>query len=196
MRTLLAILIVLAAAGELRAVEVVRGVVRETFEVQCATGCGSYSIEPDPGYQFTRLQGNLRLYVGQHVQVTGFLDNCSGCIVLVPSEPIVLLPPTTGVGDGPRTVPSELRLAQNYPNPFNPSTLIAYELPAAAQVRLSVWNILGVEVALLADAEESPGEHRREWSPKDLPGGVYLARLETTQAGVRRVLTRRMLLVR
>jgi hypothetical protein len=195
MRALLVCLL-LAAAAELRAVEVVRGVVRETFEVECATGCGSYSIEPDPGYQFTKLSGNLRIYVGQHVQVTGFLDNCSGCIVLVLSQPIVLLPPTTDVASAPGTIPAELRLLQNYPNPFNPATAIAYALPAAGWVRLSVFNILGVEVARLADAEESPGEHRREWSPGDLPGGVYLYRLELTQASTRRVLTRRMLLVR
>jgi hypothetical protein len=186
----------MAAAGELRAVEVVRGVVRETFEIECASGCGSYSIEPDPGYQFTRLSGNLRIFVGQHVQVTGFLDNCSGCIVLVPSEPIVLLPPTTDVAGAPGTTPAEFRLSQNYPNPFNPTTAIAYDLPAAGHVRLSVANILGVEVALLADGEESPGAHRREWSPGNLPGGVYLCRLELTQTGVRRVLSRRMLLVR
>lgn len=190
---LLCALLLAAFAARAEALETVRGVIRETTEFQCASGCGTYSLDPDSTYPFTLLFGNYRLYVGEHVQITGYRDNCSGCVVLVASEPIVVLPPLTSAGDDARPVPSELRLEQNYPNPFNPSTVMEYALPSAAHVRLSVFNILGQEVALIVDAAQPPGAYRREWSADGLPGGVYLCRLE---AGTRPALLRRMLLVR
>jgi hypothetical protein len=196
MRAILFALLLLGCAALASAVEVVRGVVRETSEISCGTGCGSYSLEPDPGYQFTMLKGDFRLLFGQHVQVTGYLDNCSGCLVLVPTEAVLVLPPTTGVDGEEGGVPSALRLSQNYPNPFNPSTVIAYELPAPGRVRLTVANILGQDVALLTDEEKSPGVHRTEWSPGGLPSGVYFSRLEVSYGTLRRVLTRAMLYLR
>ncbi len=191
---LLVLLVSLAASAT--AVEVARGVVRETSEIACGTGCGTYSLDPDPGYQSTMLFGDFGLLVGQHVQVTGYLDNCMGCLVFVPSEGVLVLPPITGVDEVEANIPEESRLSQNYPNPFNPSTRIAYELSSLSRIRLSVVNLLGQEVALLADGEEGPGPHSREWSPDGLSGGVYFSRLEVSYGTVRRILMRPMLYLR
>ena len=82
-------------------------------------------------------------------------------------------------------------LGQNYPNPFNPATIIPYELAAAAQVRLEVFNSVGQRVATLVDGEQPAGAHRVRWNGTDAAGravaaGVYLYRLTadgTSQTG-------------
>ncbi|MBX2890242.1 MAG: SBBP repeat-containing protein [Saprospiraceae bacterium] len=60
-----------------------------------------------------------------------------------------------------------------YPNPFSFSTTIEYHLSDAAYVRLSVFNLLGQEVALLTDEKQIAGEHRIVFDAGDLPSGAY-----------------------
>ena len=87
--------------------------------------------------------------------------------------------------------PTGFGLGQNYPNPFNPSTIIPYELAAAAQVRLEVFNSVGQRVATLVDGEQPAGAYRVQWNGTDAAGravaaGVYLYRLTadgTSQTG-------------
>ncbi len=79
-------------------------------------------------------------------------------------------------------LPERFELGANYPNPFNPSTMIPYQLPAAMQVRLEVFNILGQRVATLVDGERPAGFHTASWDATDAAGqavgaGVYLYRL-------------------
>jgi hypothetical protein len=93
--------------------------------------------------------------------------------------------------DGPPT-PSRFGLAGNYPNPFNPSTAVRFELPAAADVRLPVYNAIGEQVALLADGTYSAGTHTVVFDASGLPGGVYYCRLVSAD-GISSI---RMLLVK
>jgi len=88
---------------------------------------------------------------------------------------IVYSPITDVAEDDP--IPVHYTLSQNYPNPFNPVTTISYTLPAGGHVRLSVSNILGQEVAVLADGEQAPGEKTISFDALDLPSGVYIYRL-------------------
>ncbi len=81
--------------------------------------------------------------------------------------------------------PTGYSLAQNYPNPFNATSEILYSIPQAEYVRLSIFNIVGQEVAVLSDAIQSAGQHRVQWNGRDAMGndlssGIYLYRLETT----------------
>jgi len=91
----------------------------------------------------------------------------------------------TGIGDH---IPGEpvagFTLQQNYPNPFNPATTIIFTLPAAEQVTLKVYNLLGQEVKTLLSGFLSSGKHEAEWNGTDgnnveVPSGIYLYRLET-----------------
>jgi len=75
-------------------------------------------------------------------------------------------------------LPTEYVLAQNYPNPFNPTTEIKFALPASANVRLAVFNLLGQEMAVLADGMMNAGVHVRSFDATELPAGVYFYRLE------------------
>ena len=74
-------------------------------------------------------------------------------------------------------VPSGIELHQNYPNPFNPSTTIRYALPGAAQVSLKVFDVLGREVALLADGVRTAGQHEVKFTAAHLSSGVYVYQL-------------------
>jgi hypothetical protein len=79
--------------------------------------------------------------------------------------------------------PGEFRLEQNYPNPFNPSTTIRFSLTRAAYIRLTIFDLLGREVAVLADGKFEEGVHDVRWVGLDsrhapVPSGVYLVRLE------------------
>ncbi len=87
------------------------------------------------------------------------------------------LPPATGVGTCCGD-PVEFSLSQNYPNPFNPSTTIKYELAQAAMVRLSVYDLLGREVAVLVNKREDAGVHQTKFDASNLASGVYLYRLQ------------------
>ncbi|MBN2008157.1 VCBS repeat-containing protein [candidate division KSB1 bacterium] len=75
------------------------------------------------------------------------------------------------------------QLEQNYPNPFNPGTKITYHLPYACEVRLSVFNIIGREVAVLASQNQQAGIHSVNWKAIDetgavLPSGLYFYKLQ------------------
>ena len=67
---------------------------------------------------------------------------------------------------------------QNFPNPFSQSTTLRYSLPQPMQVRLAVYDMLGREVALLVDAQQEAGIYTAVFDARDLPAGVYLARIE------------------
>jgi mannose/cellobiose epimerase-like protein (N-acyl-D-glucosamine 2-epimerase family) len=93
-------------------------------------------------------------------------------------------------------LPTEAALEQNYPNPFNPSTLIRFSLPRGADIRLSVYDLLGREVALLSQGETSAGMHEVRFDAPGLASGVYIARLTLGEpAAGPAVLTRRMILL-
>ncbi|NOX18323.1 MAG: T9SS type A sorting domain-containing protein [Chlorobi bacterium] len=80
------------------------------------------------------------------------------------------------------TVPTKFALEQNFPNPFNPSTKIKYALPTASAVRLSVFNILGEEVAMLVNKVMQAGYHEVSWSASQLPSGIYIYRIQAVSS--------------
>jgi uncharacterized repeat protein (TIGR01451 family) len=89
-------------------------------------------------------------------------------------------------------IPDGFVLQQNYPNPFNPTTSISFELPEASAVRLSVFDVLGREVAVLVDGKMTAGSHAVGFDAMGLQSGMYLYRLETAT----HVLTNSMVLMK
>ncbi|HOI29331.1 MAG TPA: PQQ-binding-like beta-propeller repeat protein [Melioribacteraceae bacterium] len=85
---------------------------------------------------------------------------------------------TVHVNEFPSTLPDTYQLFQNYPNPFNPATVISYQIPSYAFVRLRVYDILGNEVAALVDKEQHAGFYSVTFNAKNLTSGIYFYRLE------------------
>jgi len=76
-----------------------------------------------------------------------------------------------------KKIPGEFRLHQNYPNPFNPSTTITYSLSKAAHVSLKVYNLLGREIATLADQTMPAGTHQVIWNADGAAAGLYFYKM-------------------
>jgi hypothetical protein len=97
----------------------------------------------------------------------------------------------TSVEDEKR-LPTSIELFQNYPNPFNPETKIRYTLNSTSKVRLSVYDILGREIAVPINRVQNAGRYEVTFSGTGLASGVYFYRLNTENG----VITRKMLLLR
>ncbi len=116
-----------------------------------------------------------------------------GPIYVVSIDPSVV----TAAHPSPADLPDEFSLDQNYPNPFNPTTDIGFRIQDRRYVRVSVFDVLGREVAVLVDRELSPGSHTTTWNANGMTSGLYFYRLEVRgEKGERWVETKKMMLVR
>ena len=83
---------------------------------------------------------------------------------------------TTGV-EKPLRIPGKYLLNNNFPNPFNPTTAISYQLSAVSHVTLTIYDVLGREVATLVDRRENAGYYTVKFDGSQLASGVYFYRL-------------------
>ncbi|MFC2150780.1 T9SS type A sorting domain-containing protein, partial [Calditrichota bacterium] len=85
------------------------------------------------------------------------------------------------VGKNPHALPVAFGLHQIYPNPFNSMLTIEYGIPAISDATLSIYDLTGRQVGRLFAGSIEPGMHIQEWNARDMPGGVYIVRLEDSQ---------------
>ena len=78
--------------------------------------------------------------------------------------------------DGPSLV--SFQLFQNFPNPFNPNTSISFTLMKRNYVTLKVYDQLGNEVEILANALLTEGYYEYSFNAKNYSSGVYFYRLQ------------------
>jgi hypothetical protein len=90
----------------------------------------------------------------------------------------------TGVEKIQSTIPSSFELSQNYPNPFNPSTKISYTLVTKGMARLSVYDVLGREVAVIVDEIQNAGSHEITFTANNLSSGIYFYKLTSSGATI------------
>lgn len=87
-----------------------------------------------------------------------------------------------GAGPDPTGIPETFRadfiLHGNYPNPFRQSTTIPFYLPEPGWVNIKIINLFGQEIECIANHDYPSGEFRVIWHPAELPGGMYLCRLQ------------------
>lgn len=74
-------------------------------------------------------------------------------------------------------LPNQFSLGQNFPNPFNPSTEIQFSVPSEAEVRLTVVNMLGQEVATITNGRYGAGVYTASFNAANLPSGLYFYRM-------------------
>lgn len=83
-------------------------------------------------------------------------------------------------------------LSQNYPNPFNARTRIDFTLNKSSLVRLTIFDILGREIASLVNLTLPSGKYSVAWNNSEASSGMYFYRFQTDEA----IVTRKMLLFR
>ena len=168
------------------------------YDTQLDQYVASPTIEPQLGYwaAFTR---SCEVIVGQPAQTSNpenpekqendFIETFGN---QPPSPPDVLQEIHTGSGS-----PDRFELFQNYPNPFNPETAIAFQLPRAGHVNITIYNANGQHVITLVDSFYEPGFHQVAWKGTDehnshVGAGVYLCKMITAD----RVFDRKLVLLK
>ncbi len=114
------------------------------------------------------------LMAGHGPQRTG----CSDC-----TEDLV-----SAVDDPLQLESTRVTFAAPFPNPASSRTALSYALPAAAQVKLQIFDVRGHLVRTLADGQKEAGRHEVFWNGTHTNGrrvalGLYLARLTVGGAG-------------
>ncbi|NOY57379.1 MAG: T9SS type A sorting domain-containing protein [Calditrichaeota bacterium] len=102
----------------------------------------------------------------------------------LPSNEISMI--VTAVNDLSFSQIHDYRLCEAFPNPFNPSATIRFEIPKAADVKISIFDVLGHKIKILASDKFQPGSHAIRWDGKDNRGvaaasGTYLVRMQTKE---------------
>lgn len=89
----------------------------------------------------------------------------------------------------PSAKPEAFSLSQNFPNPFNPKTSIGFSISESGPVSLTVYNLLGQEVATLVNSPLRPGRYTAEWNAGGVASGIYFYRLvEGMHVAVRKMI--------
>lgn len=95
--------------------------------------------------------------------------------------------------NGKPSLPERYGLLENFPNPFNPSTTVEFILQRSGHTTLTIYDALGREVTVLADEYLEAGvRHHRTFNGSQLAGGIYIARMVTSDE----MHIRKMLLVK
>jgi hypothetical protein len=84
----------------------------------------------------------------------------------------------TGVEPVNNIVPDKYEMGQNYPNPFNPTTNINFSIPKAGFVKITVFDILGKEAAVLVNENLTAGSYKADFNASALSSGVYFYKIE------------------
>ncbi len=88
---------------------------------------------------------------------------------------------TSGLEETPSHLPLSFELSPCFPNPFNMTTTIAFALPRASNVRISIYDVLGRQTACLADGNYPVGYHHLRWNAEKAGTGLYFVRMESEE---------------
>ncbi|MCI0450072.1 MAG: T9SS type A sorting domain-containing protein [Chlorobi bacterium] len=104
-----------------------------------------------------------------HIYVTGNINTTANGVGIytIRYSKILGITPISG------EVPSSFALRQNFPNPFNPVTSIHFDIPKSSFVRISVYDIMGREVEVLANETVSAGKYEAKWDGSKYASGIY-----------------------
>lgn len=116
--------------------------------------------------------------------------NCYHYIDIYSHKPF----PVVGIKEENIQIQKNFKLGNNYPNPFNATTHIPIVVPHTANIKITVLNLLGQEIAILNDRIYKRGEYTLEWSPDNLSSGIYLVKMSVENS--QKIKTLKMLLMK
>lgn len=87
-----------------------------------------------------------------------------------------LLDGPTGITENEQLI-ADFKLEQNYPNPFNSSTIISYELPKTARVKIEILDVLGRLIKIIVNKDHPPGKYSILIDAYNYSTGIYFYRL-------------------
>lgn len=140
---------------------------------------GNGAVRPEDGDWVEVLGG---LIEGCPIAPTIVVYELNGMFWREPGDTTGLGPATTSVGDEieVRVLPVEHIVVKAYPNPFNPSTTLKVALPEAGNVRVTVYDVIGRQVAVVYDGAASAGENTFPVNGGNWSSGVYFVRVESS----------------
>lgn len=122
-------------------------------------------------YQTSSVGTNINLTDVYFSGGNGWTVGSSGTILKTTNGGITFIQP---VGN---SVPDNFILHQNYPNPFNPSTTIRFDIPKQSFAKLSLFNSLGQETAVIVNDILDAGTYEYKFNADGLASGVYFIKL-------------------
>jgi hypothetical protein len=185
--------------GQLWGCSISNSIYKINKQTGVATLVGSTGLSSNTSVAFG-LDGKLYGIRGIGTQICDLvrIDTSSGAGTIIGStgkrtvNGIAMSPNPIGIEPISSTIPDKFALYQNYPNPFNPSTKINFDLPRNVQVKISIYDILGREVEIIANEMLKAGRYSLQWDGIDYPSGIYFYRIETSEF----VDARKMILVK
>jgi photosystem II stability/assembly factor-like uncharacterized protein len=119
---------------------------------------------------------NLTGFDFTHVNnvVYGYAVSSNGNVIKL-SDTLQIL---TGNTNTNNETPNSFSLSQNYPNPFNPTSNINYSIPQNAYVKLTVFDALGREIAVLEDGLKQAGVYESVFNGSNFASGLYFYKLQ------------------
>jgi len=159
------------------------GYVDHIFALASTNGGTAWSapkdLTPDPGfsYQFAMLADlvDANLHIVYNASVTAG-NSVQGQFAARLTPVMYLKVPAsslTAVKETATGIANKYTLDQNFPNPFNPTTNINFTLANSGNVKLTVFNVLGQEVATLLNGYKSAGSYTVDFNASTLSSGVY-----------------------
>ncbi|MEO8512556.1 MAG: T9SS type A sorting domain-containing protein [Ignavibacteria bacterium] len=105
------------------------------------------------------------------------VDSLRGCVIdgILYGDTSIIV----GLNNISFDIPENFELSQNYPNPFNPSTHFGFRIADFGLVKLTIYDALGKEVAILINEQLQPGSYEAHWDASTYPSGVYYYKLES-----------------
>jgi hypothetical protein len=151
----------------------------------------SASDDGDIICQYAAVNGRIEAVVGveNHNGSAGLmyahqLQYTEGSAPIRAGRIIQFTPDLLDAASDPISVPGSFVLHQNYPNPFNPSTTFSFEAPRAANVTLSLFDLLGREAATVFSGTADAGHNEITYDASHLATGMYFARLSANGEAV------------
>lgn len=149
-----------------------------TSDMTMTTGYGLWAISPTQIPLLVEEQVYINLHTALHPggEIRGQLTRNT------------TIPTSTSIDNNDSDRPITLRLNQNYPNPFNPSTAITYDVQQSGMIRLSVYDMLGREVAVLVNGVQPAGAHNVNFNASAMASGLYVYRLTSGSQSIARTM--------